>query len=107
MILCLGGGTPHKPAITVNGHVLHEAVACADFLLEKVACSGPYSHTLQSLTRACSEIRVVCFMIASHASWLTMQGIRAERILKETASYDTVGNGYFATTIHALPAQWR
>ena len=37
MILCLGGGTPHKPAITVNGHVLHEAVACADFLLEKVA----------------------------------------------------------------------
>lgn len=36
MILCLGGGTPHKPAIVEsNGHVLHEATACARFLMEE------------------------------------------------------------------------
>lgn len=28
-------------------------------------------------------------------------------MLKEVASYDTIGNGYFAATIHAIPAQWR
>lgn len=35
------------------------------------------------------------------------QGVSPQRILRETASYDTVGNGYFATTMHAVPAQWR
>jgi len=28
-------------------------------------------------------------------------------ILKESSSYDTIGNGYFAATIHAVPAGWR
>ena len=33
MVLCLGGGTPHKPAVVENnGQVLHEATACARFL---------------------------------------------------------------------------
>ena len=36
MILCVGGGTPHKPAITRNGHVVHEAAACAEALLDMV-----------------------------------------------------------------------
>jgi len=36
-----------------------------------------------------------------------MQGIPAEAILKEVSSFDTVGNSYFAATIHALPAEWR
>ena len=35
-ILCLGGGTPHKPAmLTSTHHVLHEATACADYLQAK------------------------------------------------------------------------
>ena len=35
-ILCLGGGTPHKPAVLVGKHVLHEATACADYLVKQV-----------------------------------------------------------------------
>ena len=36
-ILCLGGGTPHKRAVLgANGHVIHEATACARYLREKV-----------------------------------------------------------------------
>ena len=36
-----------------------------------------------------------------------MQGADAQQLLKEASSYDTVGNGYFAMTIHAIPAGWR
>lgn len=34
-VVCLGGGTPHKPPVleTSSGHVIHEATACAKFLL--------------------------------------------------------------------------
>ena len=28
-------------------------------------------------------------------------------MLKEASSYDTIGNGFFALTIHAIPAAWR
>ena len=31
----------------------------------------------------------------------------AKELLKETSSYDTVGNAYFGLTMHALPAGWR
>lgn len=36
-----------------------------------------------------------------------MKGADAGQLLKEASSYDTVGNGYFAMTIHAIPAGWR
>ena len=35
------------------------------------------------------------------------QGAESGRLLKEASSYDTIGNGYFAMTIHAIPANWR
>ena len=36
-VLCLGGGTPHKPAVLgSSGHVLHESTVCADYLMSKV-----------------------------------------------------------------------
>jgi uncharacterized SAM-binding protein YcdF (DUF218 family) len=35
------------------------------------------------------------------------RGVRASSILKETASYDTVGNAYFSLVSHAIPAAWR
>ncbi|KAK9805118.1 hypothetical protein WJX73_010900 [Symbiochloris irregularis] len=35
-IVCLGSGTPHKPAVlTHTGHVLHEATACTEYLAEQ------------------------------------------------------------------------
>ena len=36
-----------------------------------------------------------------------MQGVAPADIVKETSSYDTVGNAYFAATIHCIPAGWR
>jgi hypothetical protein len=35
------------------------------------------------------------------------QGVDPLAIYKEASSYDTVGNGYFAFTLHAIPAGWR
>ena len=33
-LLCLGGGTPHKPAVLgPSGHVIHEASACASYVM--------------------------------------------------------------------------
>ncbi|GAX74707.1 hypothetical protein CEUSTIGMA_g2155.t1 [Chlamydomonas eustigma] len=35
-ILCLGGGTPHKPPILNDkGYVIHESTACAEYLMSK------------------------------------------------------------------------
>lgn len=69
-VLCLGGGTPHKPPVLgPSGHVIHESTSCANYL------------------RA--------------------QGVSEVSILKEVSSYDTVGNGFFALTIHSIPAGWR
>lgn len=41
------------------------------------------------------------------AEFLCKEGIRREDMLKEVASYDTIGNAYFALTSHAIPAEWR
>ncbi|KAK9848231.1 hypothetical protein WJX84_002481 [Apatococcus fuscideae] len=69
-LLCLGAGTPHKPAvITRKGHILHEASAYSEHLVA--------------------------------------QGAPRHGMLKEMASYDTIGNAFFALTIHAIPLQWR
>ncbi|CAL8461631.1 g1162 [Coccomyxa elongata] len=69
-VLCLGGGTPHKPPVLgPSGHVLHESTSCANYLKTR--------------------------------------GVSGASILKEVSSYDTVGNGFFALTIHSIPAGWR
>lgn len=70
-VVCLGGGTPHKPPIlsAATGHVVHESTSCAAYLLDR--------------------------------------GAQAAHLLKESSSYDTVGNAYFSLSIHALPAGWR
>ena len=41
------------------------------------------------------------------ANYLVEEGIGSEKILREWASYDTVGNAYFARVIHTDPRQWR
>lgn len=46
--------------------------------------------------------------ISKHRAFpFTMQGVGDQQLLKEASSYDTIGNGYFAATIHAVPAGWR
>lgn len=47
------------------------------------------------------------FESVAGARYLRSKGIPPEKIFTETASYDTIGNAYFARTIHADPAGWR
>jgi len=35
------------------------------------------------------------------------RGVCPTKIIKETSSYDTIGNAYFSLVIHALPLGWR
>mmetsp|Transcript_2412 Transcript_2412/g.6532 ORF Transcript_2412/g.6532 Transcript_2412/m.6532 type:complete len:301 (+) Transcript_2412:245-1147(+) len=41
------------------------------------------------------------------ADYLISKGVARAGILKETSSYDTLGNAYFSLVIHALPLEWR
>eukprot|EP00191_Tetraselmis_sp_GSL018_P007314 CAMPEP_0177607178 /NCGR_PEP_ID=MMETSP0419_2-20121207/17765_1 /TAXON_ID=582737 /ORGANISM="Tetraselmis sp., Strain GSL018" /LENGTH=287 /DNA_ID=CAMNT_0019101715 /DNA_START=12 /DNA_END=871 /DNA_ORIENTATION=- len=41
------------------------------------------------------------------ADYLVSKGCQPSAVLKEASSYDTVGNGYFSLTIHAIPSAWK
>ena len=43
----------------------------------------------------------------AYSDYLLSRGVPAAKLLKETASYDTLGNAYFSAVIHAWPLQWR
>jgi uncharacterized SAM-binding protein YcdF (DUF218 family) len=47
------------------------------------------------------------FEASAGAHYLLRRGIPAERIHIEVASWDTVGNAYFARTMHTDPSGWR
>lgn len=65
-IICLSGGTVHKPPpLDRNGRPIHESIAGARYLVEN--------------------------------------GAPPEKVLWEIASYDTIGNAYFARVIHTEP----
>ena len=41
------------------------------------------------------------------ADYLLQHDVPAQQLLRETSSYDTIGNGYFAAVIHAIPRRWQ
>jgi uncharacterized SAM-binding protein YcdF (DUF218 family) len=47
------------------------------------------------------------FEASAGAQYLLRNGVSASRIYIEAASWDTVGNAYFARTIHTDPRGWR
>jgi uncharacterized SAM-binding protein YcdF (DUF218 family) len=47
------------------------------------------------------------FEAMSAAQYLMLYGVPAGRIVREYASYDTIGNAYFARVQHTDPAGWR
>jgi hypothetical protein len=47
------------------------------------------------------------FEASAGAQYLLRKGCPAERIYLEVASWDTVGNAYFARTMHTDPGGWR
>lgn len=70
-----------------------------------ILCSGggtPHKPTVLS------DTGYIIFESTSCASYLMdRKGVPADRILKETSSFDTVGNGYFSLVGHAIPSGWR
>lgn len=63
-VLCLGGGTPHKPAVlSGTGHVIHEASAYAAYLAKKAG-----EHCLpSSLSVILHECLVACPSCNGHS----------------------------------------
>jgi uncharacterized SAM-binding protein YcdF (DUF218 family) len=47
------------------------------------------------------------FEATAGAQYLLRKGVAPERIYIEAASWDTVGNAYFARTMHTDPSGWR
>jgi uncharacterized SAM-binding protein YcdF (DUF218 family) len=41
------------------------------------------------------------------SDFLINLGVHPDRLLRETSSFDTIGNGYFAACIHAIPRRWQ
>ena len=61
-MLCLGGGTPHKPAILSDtGHVIHEGSAYASYLLKHVS----------SLSSAATNVSAAMEAPVNRASMMT------------------------------------
>jgi uncharacterized SAM-binding protein YcdF (DUF218 family) len=61
----------------------------------------PHKPPVISETGACVFEGVAC------ADYLLAAGVAGDQLLKETASYDTIGNAYFSAMIHAWPRRWR
>lgn len=72
----------------------------------KIAISGGGSpHGLPVLH---PETGQVVHEGTAYADYLMQShGVPALSILKESSSYDTVGNGYFSAMIHAVPSGWK
>lgn len=47
------------------------------------------------------------FESVAAARYLMERGVKPERIITETCSYDTIGNAYFSRVIHVDPARFR
>ncbi len=62
------------------------------------------------MVRSCvfrQELCIVRYEAVAGARYLIKCGVDPKRIYIEAASWDTVGNAYFARTIHTDPSGWR
>jgi uncharacterized SAM-binding protein YcdF (DUF218 family) len=107
-VLILGGGLhadgpPPWAARRLAGALAVRAAQAAPPATRLVVLGGGTPHAPPILDSG----GYVVHEAAAYAEALLAAGVRPDRILKETSSYDTVGNAYFSATIHAAPARWR
>jgi hypothetical protein len=105
-IAILGAGTPHKPPPhdPGTGRELWECTAGARYLRDRhgldllggVGGGGASSTTAAAATTTATP----------DTSAAPAPALLPPPVLKEAASFDTVGNALFALTTHALPAGW-
>eukprot|EP00892_Ulva_mutabilis_P006385 jgi/Ulvmu1/4118/UM019_0097.1 len=108
-VVVLAGGQDEQRESQLPVWVERRLDACASLLRDqptatKILCSGggtPHKRPILTGSGFCTFESVSC------ASYLMNRGVPAQALLKETASYDTIGNGYFAATVHALPRRWQ
>ena len=95
-IVLLGAGTPHKPPSPDGdtGRALTEAKAAARYLL---SLGDDKENGNENGNGADGRRR---------RTGLPSPPLSPSSILKEEASFDTVGNALFGLTTHALPADW-
>jgi hypothetical protein len=68
-------------------------------------CGGGSPHGLPVLDESTGQ---VVHEGTAYAEYLMDRwDVPASCILKESSSYDTIGNGYFSAMIHAVPAGWK
>ena len=116
-VIVLGGGlrVPFDPIAQPLGDIPPWAVRRLDGAAQirqsfgektKIAISGGGSpHGLPVIH---PETGQVVHEGTAYAEYLIMtHAISPLQILKESSSYDTVGNGYFSAMIHAVPSSWR
>ena len=67
-------------------------------------CGGGSPHGLPVLDASTGQ---VVHEGTAYAEYLVSRwGVPSSGLLKESSSYDTVGNGYFSAMIHAVPSGW-
>ena len=79
-VLCLGGGTPHKPAVLgATGHVLHESTVCADYLQSRVSLADtlPAFAVSVCLFRVNLNLNPVCLRLTGTVSVFDSQQLTA------------------------------
>ena len=116
-VIVLGGGlrVPSDPTVQPLGDIPPWAVRRLDGAAQirqsfggntKIAISGGGSpHGLPVIH---PETGQVVHEGTAYAEYLIRtHGVPPLQILKESSSYDTVGNGYFSAMIHAVPSGWR
>ena len=102
-IVVLGGG------VRAGGELPPWVAKRFDLAMEQAAdapiicCSAGTVHRPNPLDETGRPI----FEAVAEARYLLQRGFPPDRIFIECASWDTIGNAYFARTMHTDPAGWR
>ena len=102
MVLCSGGGTPHRPPLIRQGRIIHESHACAHYLMAKHALSP---DVIVKVSRRLGGSPPVCVCLRERERERERGSLSAGPS-QEWSSYDTIGNAYFSLTQHVVPRAW-
>jgi len=107
VIVLAGGLTPEGGLPPWVEARLDAAAAVHKALRVPILCTGGGTPHRPPFVAAGSGGYVVHEGTACCAYLERTHGVAATALLKESASYDTVGNAWFSLTAHAAPAGWR
>ena len=107
-ILVLGGGAPPAP----DAQLPFVAARCkaAAALWKAAQGKKPKILTLSAGTAHVPQLLdargSVVFEATASAAVIIGEGVNAQDVFVETTSFDTIGNAFYARTMHADPSRW-